>query len=159
MDKLDITSYSNKMAKAIMLLLVMAPMSLLAYDRAQVEADAALLRAYEEENRIFKNIEWQEESTDIQWYLFYTLQAADVYSTYRGLKYDCVREANPLLGERPGVVRMVTHKTVFLSPIWMLQHEGIWTRQDLKWVNTAGTIVLYNNYKVWDRAHKRCTRR
>ena len=68
MDKLDITSYSNKMAKAIMLLLVMAPMSLLAYDRAQVEADAALLRAYEEENRIFKNIEWQEESTDIQWY-------------------------------------------------------------------------------------------
>ena len=54
---------------------------------------------------------------------------------------------------------MVTHKTVFLSPIWMLQHEGIWTRQDLKWVNTAGTIVLYNNYKVWDRAHKRCTRR
>ena len=147
------------MAKVTMLLLAVAAMSLSAYDKAQAEADAALLRAYEEENRIFKDIEWAEESTDIQWYLFYTLQAADVYSTYRGLKYDCVREANPLLGERPGVARMVTHKTIFLSPLWMLQHEGIWTKQDLQWVNTAGTLVLYNNYRVWDRAHKRCTRR
>jgi len=159
MDKLDITSYSNKMAKAIMLLLVAAPMSLSAYDKAQAEADAALLRAYEEENRIFKDLRWQKEASPAQWYVFYALQGLDVYSTYRGLKYDCVEEANPLLGERPGVLHMVTHKTVFLSPLWMLQHEGVWTKQDLDWVNTAGTLVFYNNYRVWDRAHKRCTRR
>ena len=142
-----------------MLSLVVVPMSLLAYDRAQVEADAELIRIAQEENRIFKDLEWKEDTSPGQWYLFYTLQALDIYSTYRGLKYDCVREANPLLGERPGVARMVTHKTIFLSPIWMLQNEGVWTKQDLDWVNTAGTLVVYNNYKVWDRAHQRCTRR
>ena len=142
-----------------MLSLAVVTMSLSAYDRAQVEADAALIRAHEEKSRIFKNIRWEEEASSAQWYAFYTLQALDVYSTYRGLKYDCVEEANPLLGERPGVLHMVTHKTVFLSPIWALQHEGVWTKQDLTWVNTAGTLVLYNNYKVWDRAHKRCIRR
>jgi hypothetical protein len=142
-----------------MLLLATVAMSLSAYDRAQVEADAALLKAYEEENKIFKDLVWYEEASPGQWYAFYTLQTLDVYSTYRGLKYDCVEEANPLLGERPGVLRMVTHKTVFLSPLRMLQHEGVWTKQDLNWVNTAGTIVLYNNYKVWDRAHKRCIRK
>lgn len=142
-----------------MLSLVAVPMLLSAYDRAQVEADAELIRIYEEESRIFKDLEWKDDSTNAQWVAFWTIQALDVYSTYRGLKYDCVREANPLLGERPGIVRMVTHKTIFLSPIWMLQHEGIWTKQDLDWVNTAGTLVIYNNYKVWDRAHQRCTRR
>lgn len=142
-----------------MLLLVAVPMSALQFDKAQVEADAELIRIYEEERRIFKDLEWQEESSTAQWYAFYTLQALDVYSTYRGLKYNCVKEANPLLGERPGVLHMVTHKTVFLSPIWALQHEGVWTKQDLTWINTAGTLVLYNNYKVWDRAHKRCIRR
>lgn len=140
-----------------MLILVAAPSY--GYDRAQVEADAALIAAYEEENRIFKDLEWREEPTAFQWYLFYTLQAADVYSTYRGLQYDCVREANPLLGERPGIARMVTHKTVFLSPIWMLQNEGVWTLEELQFVNTVGTVVIYNNYRVWNRARKQCTLR
>jgi len=39
-----------------MLSLVMVPMSLLAYDRAQVEADAALIKAYEEERRMFEEV-------------------------------------------------------------------------------------------------------
>ena len=142
-----------------MLSLAVVTMSLSAYDRAQAEADGALIRAYEEKSRIFKNIRWEKEASSAQWYAFYTLQALDVYSTYRGLKYDCVEEANPLLGERPGVLHMVTHKTVFLSPIWALQHEGVWTKQDLAWLNSAGTLVLFNNYKVWDRAHKICIRR
>ena len=142
-----------------MLLLAVATMSLSAYDRAQVEADAAIIKAYEEENKIFKDLVWYEEASPGQWYTFYALQAIDVYSTHRGLKYNCVTELNPLLGEHPSILRMVSHKTVFLSPLWMLQHEGVWTKEDLQWVNTAGTVVLYNNYKVWDRAHKRCIRK
>ena len=137
-----------------MLILVAAPSY--GYDRAQVEADAALIAAYEEENRIFKDLEWKEEPSAFQWYLFYTLQAADVYSTYRGLQYDCVREANPLLGERPGIARMVTHKTVFLSPFGMLQIEGGWTVEELRFVNTVGTVIIVNNYTVWNRARKQC---
>ncbi len=51
---------------------------------------------------------------------------------------------------------MVTHKTVFLSPLWMLQNEGVWTVEELRFVNTVGTIVVINNYRVWDRARKQC---
>ena len=73
-----------------MLLLAVATMSLSAYDRAQAEADAELIRIYEEESRIFKDLEWQEGTREYQWFLFYSLQALDVYSTHRGLKYDCI---------------------------------------------------------------------
>lgn len=75
-------------------------MSLSAYDKAQAEADGALIRAWEKENRIFKDLEWHQEATPGQYTIFWTLQVLDVYSTYRGLQYDCVREANPVLGGR-----------------------------------------------------------
>ena len=94
----------------------MVPMSLLAYDRAQVEADAERIRIAEEENRIFKDLKFHTPASRAQYITFWTIQALDVYSTYRGLQYNCVREANPLLGENPGIGHMVTHKTVFLYP-------------------------------------------
>ena len=142
-----------------MLLLGMAAMSLSAYDRAQAEADAELIRIYEEENRIFKDLEWQTHSTDFQWYLFYSLQALDVYSTYRGLKYNCIREANPLLGERPTVPHMITHKTVFLAPIYMLQNEDVYFKRDLRNFNAISGVVVYNNFRLLNKAKERCTKR
>lgn len=137
----------------------MAAMSLSAYDRAQAEADAELIRIYEEENRIFKDLEWQTHSTDFQWYLFYSLQALDVYSTYRGLKYNCIREANPLLGERPTVPHMITHKTVFLAPIYMLQNEDVYFKRDLRNFNAISGVVVYNNFRLLNKAKERCTKR
>ena len=142
-----------------MLLLVMVPMSLLAYDRAQVEADAALIKAYEEESRIFKDLEWHDTATPAHWYAFWTIQALDIYSTHRGLKYTCIREGNPLLPEVPSIPRMITHKTVFLAPYWMLQNEGVYTKQDLKVINTLGAVVVYNNFHLWDKAKSKCTKR
>ena len=137
----------------------MVPMSLLAYDRAQVEADAELIRIYEEESRIFKDLEWKEDATKGQWVTFWTIQALDVYSTHRGLKYTCIREGNPLLPEVPSIPRMLTHKTVFLAPYWMLQNEGIYTRKEINWVNGLGAVVVYNNYLLWNEAKGRCTKR
>jgi len=142
-----------------MLLLVAAPMSLSAFDRAQVEADAALIRAYKEERKIFKDLEWHNEATTGQYVTFWTLQTLDVYSTYRGLKYDCVREINPFLGSNPNIGQMVTHKTIFLNPFYLLPGEGVITENDMEWVNIMMTTVIHNNYKVWSRAHKRCKRR
>ena len=142
-----------------MLLLVVAPMSLSAYDRAQAKADAELIRIAQEEDRIFKNLEWHEEATTGQYTFFWTLQVLDVYSTYRGLKYDCVREINPILGPDPSVAQMVTHKTIFLNPFYMLPGEGVITRYDMEWINVMMSTVVYNNYRVWDRAHQRCTRK
>ena len=142
-----------------MLLLAVATMSLSAYDRAQAEADAELIRIYEEESRIFKDLEWQEGTREYQWFLFYSLQALDVYSTHRGLKYDCIREGNPLLGERPTVPHMITHKTVFFDTIWMLQNEGIYTRREINIYNSMAGLVVYNNFRLLERAKERCTKR
>jgi len=142
-----------------MLLLGMAAMSLSAYDKAQAEADAKLIRIYEEESRIFKDLQWHEETRDYQWVLFYGLQALDVYSTHRGLKYDCIREGNPLLGDRPTVPHMITHKTIFLAPIWMLQNEGIYTKQEINLYNSMSGVVVYNNFRLLERAKEKCNKR
>jgi len=142
-----------------MLLLVAAPMSLSAFDRAQVEADAELIRIAEYEDRMFKDLKWHEEATTGQYTFFWTLEVLDVYSTHRGLKYNCVREINPILGNNPSLARMLTHKTIFLSPFYMWPGEGIISKNDMVWVNTMVSTVVYNNYRVWDRAHKRCIRK
>ena len=147
------------MVKAITLFLTLATLPLFGFDRAQVEADAELIRLAEERDRIFKDLDWQEETTDFQWFTFYTLQAADVYSTYRGLKYDCIKEGNPLLGDRPTVPHMITHKYVFLSPIWMLQNEGVFTKREINFYNSMAGIVVYNNLRLLDKAKTRCTKR
>ena len=147
------------MVKAITLFLTLATLPLFGFDRAQVEADAELIRLAEERDRIFKDLDWQEETTDFQWFTFYTLQAADVYSTYRGLKYDCIKEGNPLLGDRPTVPHMITHKYVFLSPIWMLQNEGVFTKREINIYNSMAGIVVYNNLRLLDKAKTRCTKR
>ena len=147
------------MVKAITLFLILVGLPLFGFDRAQVEADAELIRLAEEENRIFKDLKWHDETTDFQWFTFYTLQIADVYSTYRGLKYDCIREGNPLLGDRPTVPHMITHKYVFLSPIWMLQSEGFYTKREINLYNSMAGLVVYNNLRLLDEAKSKCTKR
>ena len=148
-----------------MLSLAMVPMSLLAsnnlqvnipWDFEQIKADSKLLA--EEENRIFKDLKFHTPASRAQYITFWTIQALDVYSTYRGLQYNCVREANPLLGENPGIGHMVTHKTVFLYPFYTLPRDII-DRETMQWVNGFGTVVIINNFEVWNRAHKQCTRR
>ena len=147
------------MAKHITLLLILVAAPLLQSNSPQVKADAELIRLAEERDKIFKDLDWNEGTRDFQWFLFYTLQAADVYSTHRGLKYNCITEGNPLLGERPTVLHMVTHKTVFLAPIWMLQDEGIYTRREINVYNTMAGLVVYNNFKLLEKAKRVCTKR
>ena len=142
-----------------MLSLAMVPMLLSAYDRAQAEADAELIRLAEERDRIFKDLDWREGTRDYQWFVFYSLQVLDVYSTNRGLQYDCITEANPLLGDRPTVPHMITHKTVFLAPRWMLQNEGIYTKREIHFYNAMAGIVVYNNFRLLEKAKERCTKR
>jgi len=147
------------MVKAITLFLILATTPVFGFDRAQVEADAALIRAYEEESRIFKDLQWKDETLPAQWYVFWSIQVLDVYSTHRGLKYDCIKEGNPLLGENPSVARMITHKTLFLAPYWMVQNEGLYTRTEIDFVNILGTAVVVNNFNLLNKAKTRCTKR
>ena len=58
-----------------------------------------------------------DNPTNLQWTAFVTLQLLDVYSTHRGLKYDCVKEVNPIYGTRPSLTQMLVTKTLIISPI------------------------------------------
>lgn len=93
------------------------------------------------------------------YYTFWTLQAADVYSTYRALKYKCVIELNPLLGEVPTVSQMVVLKGIVHAPIYLFRNEPIYTNKDFVFANTLSFAILDNNYQVWRKAHKICQKR
>ena len=147
------------MVKHITLLLILVVAPLLQSNSLQVEADAELIRIAEERDRIFKDLDWNQTATKRQWAFFYTIQVLDVYSTHRGLQYDCIREGNPLLGDRPTLPHMITHKTVFLAPIWMLQNEGIYTKRELNTYNTMAGLVVYNNFRLLEKAKARCIKR
>tara|TARA_B100000902_G_scaffold901_1_gene1204 strand:+ start:1593 stop:1949 length:357 start_codon:yes stop_codon:yes gene_type:complete len=101
-----------------------------------------------------------EPITNLQWITFGTLQLADIYTTYRGLQYDCVKELNPIVGERPSVSRMFFVKTALLTPA--IQHDvnrGTLTPRHLDEINFMMALVIGNNYNVWRRADKRCIKR
>ena len=102
---------------------------------------------------------WQEPADDWMWALFWTLQVADIYSTYEGVKYDCVKEANPLLPEIPTISEMALLKGVILLPTYeAIGYENI-TRADMVLPLIFTTLVVNNNLRVTDRAKRRCSLR
>ena len=123
----------------------------------QIRADAELIK--NTNRNILPDLEFREMATNEQYTLFWTLQALDIYSTYRGLKYSCVSELNPILGNQPDLAKLVTHKTVFLHPIAVIQPMKILTKQELQNYNIFYTTIIHNNYTVWNRARKVCTKR
>jgi hypothetical protein len=94
-----------------------------------------------------------EQPTNADKIAFWTLQGLDVYTTYRGVKYDCIKEGNPLLDDTPSIADMVLLKyfTVGQYPPKTLEQYRLH--------NSFGSIVVYNNYSLWEQAHKKCRRR
>ena len=101
-----------------------------------------------------------EPISTIQWTTFVGLQLADIYTTYRGLQYDCVKELNPIVGERPSVQDMFLIKTVVLAPAvqYDLERKNL-TPRVMNQMNLVMSLVVGNNYNVWRRADKRCNKR
>jgi hypothetical protein len=101
-----------------------------------------------------------EPPSHIDWTIFVGLQIADVYTTYRGLKYDCVKELNPIIGESPSVGNMVFTKGVILIPA--LQYDlrrGNLTKKGMRQINGFMTMVVGNNYNVWQESDKNCKKK
>lgn len=92
------------------------------------------------------------------WYAFWALQLADVWTTQRGMDFDCVRETNPLLPENPHIDRLILHKFVFLSPFDTLYKYDALTYQDMFLPIVMTAWVVDNNLKVIDRAKSRCSK-
>ena len=75
------------------------------------------------------------------------------------MKYDCVRELNPIIGERPTIPRMIATKTILLVPA--IEHDynnDQLTQKSIRGVNGFMAFVIGNNYNVLQRAQKYCNK-
>ena len=101
-----------------------------------------------------------DHPTSFDWTLFVSLQLLDIYTTYRGLKYDCVEEANPLFGRRPTVSDMALTKFAVLTPaIQYDRKHGNLNKRTIRSTNTFMALVIGNNMNVMHRADRLCQKR
>ncbi len=100
-----------------------------------------------------------QKITKVQWVTFFTLQVLDAYSTSRAIKYDCIREINPLYTERPSDSRIVATKTLILAPS-LLYNDGYkkLTKEELNSTNMLYMFVVANNFRLLNDAQKTCTK-
>ena len=106
---------------------------------------------------IFPKFDLQPAISNKQWAVFITLQVADIYTTYRGLKYDCVYETNPIFGERPSIMKMGATKTIILAPAIKYDlGRGTLSESDMNQMNMLMSLVVGNNYNVYQNAKRNC---
>ena len=101
----------------------------------------------------------RKPATKAMWFAFTTLQLLDVYTTERGMRYDCVKELNPLLPERPSIQDMIILKTFILYPTYYTINQAVTiTNQDLIAPSIITGAVVLNNQYVNRRASKNCNK-
>ena len=98
--------------------------------RKFTEVDRINVKGKEEKVTIYSPM--REPPPRAYWITFTALQILDVHSTHQGLKYDCVYEGNPLVGKRPHLDRLILHKVVFLSPLYLSGYYGQISKRDLE---------------------------
>ena len=90
---------------------------------------------------------------------FYLIQSLDVYSTYRGLKYSCVYEANPAVfgGSEPSAAELILYKAVIIGVMKSIygQNPDEWQFFQTAANYTTGFAVV-NNYDVIKEAKDYC---
>ena len=82
---------------------------------------------------------------------FYLIQSLDVYSTYRGLKYSCVYEKNPLVlgGSEPSAAELILFKAVVIGVMKSIygQNPDEWQFFQTAANYTTGYAVV-NNFNI-----------
>ena len=91
----------------------------------------------------FNFIEIKEPPTRKQRIIYWTLNGLDVYTTYIGLKNPNITEANPLIGKRPSLEKMILHKIVTAG----LLGENLNT-YSYTFLNTSLSIAVIRNVHV-----------
>ncbi len=98
--------------------------------------------------------------TPADWAVFVGLQLADVYTTTRGLKYNCVKEINPFLGDTPSRRSMLYTKVAVLTPAFQIDYNNDrLTAKSIRSINTVMSLVILNNYEVLQKAQRHCEKR
>ena len=101
-----------------------------------------------------------EPPSNRDWSLFVFLQFADIWSTYHGLKYECVEEANPIFGKDPSVETLFFYKFAVLTPALDYDRRtGDLNKASIQGTNTFMMMVLANNLNVKQRAKRICQKR
>ena len=123
----------------------------------QTEHSQKLIQLQLKENQNQSWFTLSEQPSSLQWTAFISLQFADIYTTYRGLKYDCVKELNPFLGESPSVPQMFAFKTAVLIPAINsdIKNERI-TPYDMNQMNFLMSMVIASNLDILKDAKERC---
>ena len=104
--------------------------------------------------------ELSDPPSNLDWTIFVFLQVADIWSTYSGLKYDCVEEANPIFGRRPSITDMTLTKVAVLTPaIQYDRRNGNLNKRTIRSTNAFMALVIGNNINVLDEAKKSCVKR
>lgn len=101
----------------------------------------------------------EEDAHVSMWYLLYTLQLLDVYTTYRGMEYDCVFEANPLLPRVPKIPQMLALKTFVYYPVYLIDQQNIVPNRSLVPATLITTAVVWSNINVFYKVRKVCGKR
>ena len=90
---------------------------------------------------------------------FYLIQSLDVYSTYRGVKYSCVFEANPLVpgGQKPSAAELILYKAVIIGLMKSIygQNPDEWQFFQTAANYTTGFAVV-NNFNIIKDAKDYC---
>jgi len=98
-------------------------------------------------------------ATKGQWAVFWTFQILDMYTTSKAIKYDCIKEVNPLFTETPSDTRLVLTKSVLLLP--GLLYNDYWkeiTAEELDNTNMLYAAVVGNNYRLLNEARQNCNK-
>lgn len=116
-------------------------------------------RLRERKYQSLSTLRLHEPISDVQWGIFYTLQVLDVFTTYKGLQYDCVVEINPIIGERPSLNKMIFTKVAILTPaIRADMKKGTVDRHIMSEINFLMSVVIMNNYEIWQDSTKKCNK-
>jgi hypothetical protein len=114
----------------------------------------------QDQNRsLLPKFDLQERTTKEQWITFTVFQVLDVYSTSKALKYDCIKEVNPLFTESPSDTRLILTKSILLLPS-LLYNDG-WekiTPSELDNTNMLYAAVVGNNFRLLNDAKRNCNR-
>ena len=100
-----------------------------------------------------KKLEFIRPPDKVDYALFFTIQALDIYSTHKATKYKCVVEVNPLLPKEPTIAEMTALKTAILAPVIITEEMD---KDTIRFVNSFTIIAAANNFDILRRARKYC---
>ena len=89
-------------------------------------------------------------TTSFDWTLFVSLQLLDIYTTYRGLKYDCVEETNHCLADGGTTVSdmaLTKFAVLTLTIQYDRKHSNL-NKRTIRSTNTFMALVIGNNMNV-----------